>query len=150
MTEHPCRLSAQRMKHRKKGEEKQKISRDQRDRELENNVVEHSAAVLTCATEAADEFVTICDRSLENLEEDLVYLRLALEIWAQRPELAQPLRHSLEELLLILTNHDKAIRRLKPELKRLAADPAPHVHLDPVEQYRQLVRERLFTFPPAG
>lgn len=141
------RPRAQRMKKRKKDKVKRADWSEQSDQQLENDVVEHSAAVLSCATEAADEFVGVCERSLENLEVDLPYLRLALEIWAEHPELAQPLRHSLEELLQALTVHDKSLKDIKQKLERLAADPSPHIHLDPVERYHQLVRERLFAQP---
>jgi hypothetical protein len=118
---------------------------DKAQLKLENDLVEHSAAVLTCATEAADEFVGVCDRCIEELELDLPYLQVALEIWAEHPEFAQPLRHSMQQLLLVLTGQYKALKDIRQELQRLAADPAPHVHLDPVERYHQLIRERLIT-----
>jgi hypothetical protein len=135
------------MKHRKKDDRKLDDKPAKGGQQLENDVVEHSAAVLTCATEAAEEFVGMCGRSLEKLEDDLPYLRLALEIWAEHPELAQPLRHSLEELLQVLTGQCNSLKAIKQELERLAVDPAPHVHLDPVERYHQLVRARLFAQP---
>lgn len=135
------------MKKRKKDKGRRAGRPTKSDQQLENDVVEHSAAVLSCATEAADGFVGVFERSLENLDGDLAYLRLALEIWAGHPELAQPLRDSLEELLQALTVHDKSLKDIKQKLERLAADPDPHVHLDPVEQYHQLVRERLFAQP---
>jgi len=134
------------MKHRNKGKKKREDKLEQRDRERQENVVQHSAAVLSCATKAADEFVGVCNRSLETLELEVPYLRLALEIWAEHPELAQPLRRSLETLLEALTRHYQTLTDVKQELERLAADPAPHIHLDPAERYQQLVRERLFTF----
>jgi hypothetical protein len=133
------------MKHRKKGEEKPEEEGLRAQLKLENDIVEHSAAVLTCATEAAGEFVGVCDRHLEDLEVDLPYLRVAMEIWAQHPELAQPLKHSMQQLLQVLTSQYKALTDLKLEFQRLADDPAPHVHLEPVERYHQLIRARLIT-----
>jgi hypothetical protein len=132
------------MKHRKKGKEG-KVAGDRSEQELENDIVEDSAAVLTCATEAADEFVGVCDRYLEELEFDLPYLGVAIEIWAGHPELAQPLRRSLQQLQQLMTSQEAALKDVKHELERLAADPAPHVHLDPVERYHELIRERLMT-----
>lgn len=137
------------MKHRKKGKGKRRDQHVQRDRQLDNDIVEHSAAVLTCATQAADELVGVCDGCLENLELELPYVRVALEIWAEHPELAQPLRHSMEQLLQLLTQQYQALKDIKQDLERLAADPAPHIHLDPVERYHQLIRERLITAHPA-
>jgi hypothetical protein len=134
---------AQRMKHRKKS--KGELEEERAQQKLENDLVEHSAAVLTCATEAADEFVGACDRCLEALDIELPYLRVALEIWAEHPELAQPLRHSMQQLLEVLTGQHEALTGIKQELERLAADPAPHIHLDPVERYHQLIRQRLNT-----
>jgi hypothetical protein len=138
------RSSVQHMKHRKKRKGKRGEKPMESGQQLEDDVVEHSAAVLSCATEAADEFVGVCERSLETLEDDLAYLRLGLEIWAEHPQLARPLRVALQELLQVLTAHCKSLTDIKQELERLAADPAPHIHLDPVERYHQLVRERLF------
>jgi hypothetical protein len=131
------------MKHRKKGKGKQEDERAAL--KLDNDIVEHSAEVLTCATEAADEFVGVCSRHLEDLEVDLPYLRVALEIWAEHPNLARPLKHSMQQLLQVLAGEYDALKDIKQELERLAADPAPHVHLDPVERYHQLIRERLIT-----
>jgi hypothetical protein len=142
-------VPTQRMKHRKKS--KGKPQEDERElRKLENDIVEHSTAVLTCATEAAGEFVALCDRCIEEIELDLPYLRVALEIWAEHPELAQPLKHSLEQLLRLLDAQYQPLKNIKQELECLAADPAPHVHLDPVEQYRPLIRERLIAGHPAS
>lgn len=133
------------MKHRKKSKEKKKGDVDHSSLKLENDIVEDSAAVLTCATEAADQFASVCDRFLEELELELPYLQVAMEIWAEHPELAQPLRHSMQQLMHLLTSQETALKDIKQELDRLATDPAPHVHLDPVERYQKLIRERLFT-----
>ena len=54
------RSSAQRMRHRKKDKRKLDDKPAEGGQQLENDVVAHSAAVLTCATEAAEEFVGTC------------------------------------------------------------------------------------------
>jgi len=137
-----------RNKGNRKREEK-RARREQRDRQRDEDIVQHSASVLSCATEAADEIAGVCDHLLEELEVELPYLRLALEIWNEHPELAQPLRAVLVELLEASVSYNQALHKAGQQLQRLAADPAPHVHLEPIERYRQLVKERLFCDPPA-
>jgi hypothetical protein len=137
-----------RNKSKRKREEKQ-AGREQRDRQRDENIVQHSAAVLSCATEAADEVAGVCDHLLEELSIELPYLRLALEIWNEHPELAQPLKAVLVELLEASVSYNQALHMAGEQLQRLAADPAPHIHLEPIERYRQLVRQRLFLDPPA-
>lgn len=121
----------------KKNNKKDRLQRQE-------EVVQDSAAVLSCATKAADEIAGVCDHLLQELSVELPYLRLALEIWAEHPELAQHLRSVLTELLEASERYNAALHQAGKELQRLADDPAPHIHLDPIERYRQLVRERLF------
>jgi hypothetical protein len=140
------------MTHRNKGKRKREEKQargQQRHSQRDENLVQHSAAVLSCATEAADEIAGVCDHLLEELEVELPYLRLALEIWNEHPELAQPLRAVLVELLQASVSYNQALHKAGQQLQSLAADPAPHIHLEPIERYRRLVRERLFSEPPA-
>jgi hypothetical protein len=140
------------MTHRNKGKrkrEEKQARRQERDRQRDEDVVQHSASVLTCATEAADEIAGVCDHLLEELAVELPYLQLAVEIWKEHPELAQPLRAVLVELLEASVSYNQVLHKAGQQLQRLAADPAPHVHLQPIERYRRLVRERLFPeIPP--
>lgn len=123
--------------------EKKLKKQAKRQRHLEKEIVEQSADVLTCATEAADAFVGVCERSLEELEVDLAYLEIAQEIWAEHPQLALPLKRSLGQLRLALEAQHQSLKHIKQDLERLATDPAPHIHLDPAERYHPLIRERL-------
>jgi hypothetical protein len=41
------------------------------------------------------------------------------------------------------------LERIGQRLQTLADDPAFHIHLEPLEKYRDLVRSRLFQQPPA-
>jgi hypothetical protein len=138
------------MAHSNKSKGKGQHKHAQHDSQQDDDVVEHSAAVLTCATDAADEFVEVCEHYLEDLEVDLPYLRVALEIWAEHPELAQSLRNTLGELLQALSGHCQALKDIRQTLVRLAADPGPPTHLEPLERYRRLIRERLFPATPAA
>ena len=127
-----------------------KRAREERGRQREEEFVQHSAAVLSCATKAADEIAGVCDHLLEELSFELPYLSLALEIWNEHPELAQPLRAVLSQLLEVSVAYDQALHRAGEQLQHLAANPGPHTHLEPIERYRRLVRERLFPEPPPG
>ena len=46
--------------------------------------------------------------------------------------------------------HQQALQRIGQHLQHLAADPSLHIHLNPIERYRELVRQRLFPQPPEG
>jgi len=117
--------------------------RGQRNRRREEEFAQHSAGVLSCATEGADEIAGVCDHLIEELSIELP-LRLALKIRTEHPELAQPLRTVLVELLEASVAYNEVLHRAGQQLQRLASDPGPHAHLEPIERYRRLVRERLF------
>jgi hypothetical protein len=116
-----------------------------RQRQEQDNVVLDSAAILTCAAETAADFAGQCADQEEELQLDLSFLNLALQIWGERPDAStQPLLHVLQELLHERQRHMQALATLATQLKRLAEDPSLHIHLDPIERYQQLVRDQLF------
>lgn len=138
------------MAHRNKGQRKRedkRLRREQRERQQQDDVVQHSAATLTCAAETAGDFGDQCAHDQEELALDLPFLRLALEIWREHPALTQPLAAALEELLSERVRYQQALERIGQQLQRLAADPSLHIHLKPLEGYRELVRKRLFPQP---
>ena len=112
-----------------------------------DDVVQHSAATLTCAAETAGDFGDQCAHDQEELVLDLPFLRLALEIWREHPAPAQPLVVALEELLDERVRYQQALEWIGQKLQHLAADPSLHVHLKPFDGYRELVRKRLFPVP---
>lgn len=119
-----------------------------RDTQLQNDVVQHSAAVLTGAAETAGEFAYLCTSAQEELDLDLPYLRVALEIWREQPsQSTQPLVAALDDLLTERLRHRDALNRIAQQLEHLKADPS--LHLDPIDRYRELVRLRLYPPPPA-
>lgn len=134
---------------RNKGREQKRWRRERRDRQQQDDVVQHSAATLTCVAETAGEFAYQCAHDQEELELDLPFLHLALEIWREHPHSARTLLPPLEELLGEQLRHQQALTRIGQQLQRLADDPSSHIHLDGLEQYRELVRQRLFPQSPA-
>jgi hypothetical protein len=123
--------------------------RRERDSQRQNDVVQHSVATLTCAAETAGDFTYQCTHTQEEVELDLPFLRLALEIWREHPQAPAALVAGLEELLTEQLRHQEMLHRIGQRLEALAADPSLHIHLDPPDAYRELVRNRLFPTPPA-
>ena len=141
-------MARNKSKHRR---EDKRFRRQQRDRQLQeqDNVVLDSAATLTCAAETAADFASQCAHQQEEIQFDLSFLSLALEIWGERPEPAtQSLRDTLQALLQERQRHMHALEAFGTQLEQLADDPSLHIHLDPIERYQQLVRDRLFSAAP--
>ena len=143
-------MARNKSKHRR---EEKRFRRQQRDRQRQeqDNVVLDSAATLTCAAETAADFADQCAQQEQELQLDLSFLNLALEIWGERPQPAtQPLLHALQELLQERQRHMQALKTIGAQLERLAENASLHIHLDPIERYQQLVRDRLFSLaePP--
>jgi hypothetical protein len=147
-TEAQLAMARNKNKHRR---EEKRFRRQQRDnqRQEQDNVVSDSAATLTCAAETAADFAAQCAYQQEELQFDLSFLSLALQIWGEQPQPAtQPLLSALQELLQERQRHMQALSTLAAQLERLAEDPSLHIHLDPIERYQQLVRDRLFSAKP--
>jgi len=73
--------------------------RHRRQAQRQDDVVHDTAARFTCAAETADDFTYQCAHALEELDINLLFHRLALEIWNERPPArAQRLVDALEEL----------------------------------------------------
>jgi len=120
----------------------------QREADQQNAVVQDTAGRFTCAAETADDFAYQCTHAIEELEPDLVVHRLALEIWREHPDRAPALLEALEELLAERMRYREMLERFDQRLQALADDPAFHIHLEPLEKYRALVRSRLFPQQP--
>jgi hypothetical protein len=123
--------------------------REQREAQQQNNVVQDTAARFTCAAETADDFAYQCTHAQEELDLDLLVHHLALEIWREHPDRAPALLEALEELLAERLRYRQMLERIGQRLQTLADDPAFHIHLEPRETYRELVRSRLFPQPQA-
>jgi hypothetical protein len=123
--------------------------RRQLEKKRQDDVVKHSAATLSCAAETAGDFAYQCTHQQEELNFDLPYLHLALEIWRESPLAPPLLLAALDELLTEQLRHRDTLIRFAQQLERLAADPSLHIHLDPIEHYLELVQNRLFAEPPA-
>jgi hypothetical protein len=138
-------MARNKSKHRR---EEKRFRRQQRDRQRQeqDNVVLDSAATLACAAETAADFAAQCADHEEELQFDLSFLNLALEVWSERPQPStQALLKALQELQQEHQRHIHVLKALGATLQGLAEDPSLHIHLDPIERYQQLVRDRLFS-----
>jgi len=133
---------------RKKKNREEKRWRRQLEKKRQDDVVNDSAATLSCAAETAGDFAYQCTHQQEELDFDLPYLHLALEIWRESPLAPSSLLAALDELLAEQLRHRQTLIQIGLKLEQLAADPRLHIHLDPIEHYRELVRNRLFADPP--
>jgi len=138
-----------RRKKQSPGNEHKRRRRHKRQTQQQHDVVHDTAARFTCAAETADDFAYQCAHAQEALDIDLLFNRLALEIWHERPARAEALVVALEELLAERLRHQQALQRLEQRLQSLADDPSFHIHLEPIEAYRELVRSRVFPESPA-
>jgi hypothetical protein len=134
---------------RKKKNREEKRWQRQLEKKRQDDVVKDSAATLTCAAETAGDFAYQCTHQQEELDFDLPFLHLALEIWRESPQAPPSLLAALDALLAEQVRHRETLIRMAQQFEQLAADPSLHIHLDPIEHYRELVRNRLFAEPPA-
>jgi len=107
-------------------------------------MVQDTTAVFTCATETAGDFHYQCGLRLEDLAFDLLFTNLAHEIWSAESHRAENLVAALAALLAERRHHQGALTELRERFAALVVDKAPHVHLDPPEKYRNIVRACLF------
>jgi hypothetical protein len=119
-----------------------------RDDDIFDEVAEDTAAVFTCSEKIVDDFSGQCARGLEELETDLQFAQIAHEIWQGRSGRAQELAEALAALHAEHERRREALTALHARFEALAADSSWHEHLDPVEQWRDFVRKRLFPVEP--
>lgn len=132
------------MARRKKYNKAQKRQRrQQKEIEQRKDVATDTAAIFTCSTEVVSDFARQCERIREDVECDLLYNRIAHEIWDKRPGAAADIADALADFAAERQRHLESIDKLSARFAALARDDSFHEHLDPVEQYRELVEMRL-------
>ncbi len=113
------------------------------------DVVLETARVFTCAHETAEDCATECERRLEDVDADLHYRRVPLDIWSGRPGRVQALAAAMAELITENERHKKVIAELFQRFEALAALEDFHEHIEPPNKYVAVVRT-LFEPPSAG
>jgi hypothetical protein len=104
---------------------------------------------LTCLVTLAQEGADDCEAQVEDLAFDLANSRLAIEFWGDHP-VAQDVVAMLAELAVENQRHCDAVTALAARFDAFVHSQAnrEHVHLRPIEPYRQRVEERLY--PPTA
>jgi hypothetical protein len=116
----------------------------QQDSEFDD-FVQDTAARFTCSTETAADFAFHCQSRGTDLDVDLELARLAQEIWQDK---SQPsLATALADLANEEQRHRDALVALGQRFDSLANEQS-HQHLDPVEDYRVLIRQRILSEQP--
>jgi hypothetical protein len=119
-------------------------SEQHRDTDFDD-FVQDTAARFTCSTETAADFAFHCQGRANDLDVDLALARLAQEIWQDK---SQPsLVAALADLAAEEQRHRDALAALGRRFDSLASEQGHH-HLDPPEDYRLLIRQRILSEQP--
>jgi len=130
---------------------KKKLTKTERDhrralkeKQEEEDSVDHTTGQLLCSAEVAREVISECDTRLIDVDVALAFVNLAHEAWAHRPGSGQELGPLLLELQGELRRHADAIDALARRFCSVAE--GGHEHLDPSQVDREHVRRLIF--PP--
>lgn len=130
---------------RKKATPRQPSTEAERDDALVADITRR----FTCFTEIAHDFVHQCGSNLEDLECDLAYNRLAIDLWSGGPGRSAELIEVLNAFLALRERHHAALTALQPRLAELL-DPPAHDHLETTQQQRDLIRNCVTPPPPVA
>jgi hypothetical protein len=106
-----------------------------------------TARVFTCLTETAADSATECERRLLDVDSDLNYRRVPLEIWRERTGPGQALASAMAALIAENERHRQVIAELFQRFEGIASQGI-HEHIAEPETYFELVRTRLFPDDP--
>lgn len=137
------------MAHRQNKRTNKTFQQRQTERRLRDErqrfVVDDIASRFSCSHRAAHDFADQCETRIAELDFDLAYSRLALDVWADPPEPVRPLIDALRELEAERRRHIAALGQVRERLLELTESQAAHQHLPlPIERYQEQLRDRLF------
>jgi hypothetical protein len=127
-----------------------KLSRSERQKRKEirakqesEELVELTAQTFTCAHEIAIDFAFQCRDQIIDLDGEIIFNEIALEIWNQQHS---PSTTSLVKVMKdLLTERDryrKKLSELETQFNQII-ELNLHEHLEPIDPYIELVRARL-------
>lgn len=129
--------------------QKRKPNRTQRQKRREEReqlefevIVEDTASTYTCSEAMATDLAWQCEHAMEEMEGDVFFNQLALDIWRNHADKAPELIRALTDLMAERERHRVALLSLKARFTALEENEA-HEHLEPEESYIDFVRERL-------
>lgn len=115
---------------------------------LVDDLVRDTAARFTCSTKTLSNFLYQCDADTADLDCDILYNDVAAEIWKDH---SADLANVLADFAAERKRHLATLADIRRRLAALDADTSlDHLHLDPVENYRALIRSRVFGDHPHG
>jgi len=126
-----------------KGKWKAKREREPTVEERDNAVVEETAGIFTSLRQIMGDFADQCELTAAELEGNIRFTRLGIEIWTGRSEEAQKLVEGLKALEAVQEKHLAELVELGKRFSGLW-ETAQEETLDPPEAWEGLVRERLF------
>jgi len=121
---------------------------ERRERRQTTDLIMDTAARFTCSTEVAEDFAYQCSSGRTDVEGDLLYNRVAHEIWQDRPGHGQQIAEALAAFIVERERYMQALAELGQRFSALAKQGPQHEHLDPVEKYQELIRSRIFPEHP--
>lgn len=132
--------------------------RKQRDDNELDELVDEMTGHFTCSYELAKDFAVQCEERQSGLDYDVAAARLAREFWSGQPgPRAQQVLALLAEFEAAAQRHFDLLADLSRRFDACADDHGheDHEHLEPVDAYRERLRQRLFpdpapSDPPAG
>ena len=132
-------MSRKKKKPNRAGRQKQQEKRAKTETE---ELIQDTAAVFTCSYELASDFAWQCGDNVEDLESDILFNQIAIKIWRDHSGPMKELPQVLTDLLTEKERHRAALTDLELRFKNLA-DMNHHEHLEHIETYREMVRDRL-------
>lgn len=124
---------------RKPNRVERKIRQEKQAQSELEDVIQDTAGRFTCSTEIAGDFAWQCGHACEDLGTDILFNRLAHEIWREQPgRSAQELATVLFDLLAERERYRTALTELETRFARIDELDA-HEHLEPIEIYRARV-----------
>ena len=112
-----------------------------------NTMLKEIADAFSCSTRIATDFADQCELNRDNLEADLAFSDLALEVWQGRPGV-EHLVTTLADLRATRQRHFEVIAVFVERLRQLAAADV-HVHLTSDDINPGLVHQRIYPDPPS-
>ncbi len=137
-------MSSRGKKLTKAQKEARRLDKDAQELEA---LVTDTAAAFRSSREIVEDSATECDRRRADLEADLKYRRLALEIWHGRSG-AEPIASAMADLIAENERHLVAIEQLCRRFDDLSRNPPCHETLGPDVVPDDLIRRRLFSDSP--
>jgi predicted nucleic acid-binding Zn-ribbon protein len=132
-------------KRKRKPNKAQRLKRQEERSQLEfQAVIEDTASTYTCSHAMTTDLLFQAEQAMEDLEGDVFFNQLALDIWRAHADKAPELFRALSDLVTEREKYRLALSSLRDRLEVLG-DAQIHEHLEKEETYIELIRDRLMS-----